>query len=234
MRRRRVRENRLTLSGWHPEACQPGLPSPEQCNGVDDDCDGEVDELPNQICGAGRCMVNAPRCVDGADNACVPNLNEQQEAESCNIDDDCDDNIDEDIEDIECGVGECRRRVRGCINGQAPICEPGQPIAEICNGLDDDCDGAIDNGLRCFPFDCEIADDPNCQAAEPEGENRPPVIHPDTTIVAPVENAVLCQQFPGGNPFDGGGAIPGDEVNDDDSNGGLIVFQTCGFETSIL
>ena len=214
-----------------PEACQPGLPSPEQCNGVDDDCDGEVDELPNQICGAGRCMVNAPRCVDGADNACVPNLNEQQEAESCNfIDDDCDDNIDEDIEDIECGVGECRRRVRGCINGQAPICEPGQPIAEICNGLDDDCDGAIDNGLRCFPFDCELADDPNCQAAEPEGENRPPVIHPDTTIVAPVENAVLCQRFPGGNPFDGGGAIPGDEVDNDDSNGGLIVFQTCGFE----
>ena len=25
----------------------------------------------------------------------------------------------------------------------------GEPSAEVCNGIDDDCDGVIDNGLQC-------------------------------------------------------------------------------------
>ena len=35
-----------------------------------------------------------------------------------------------------------------CVGGalQPDTCSPGTPTAETCNGLDDDCDGAIDNG----------------------------------------------------------------------------------------
>lgn len=53
----------------------PGTPEPEQCNGVDDDCDGATDELPSEsepLCGAG-----APACVrrgNGAFCGCLLDL----------------------------------------------------------------------------------------------------------------------------------------------------------------
>ncbi len=46
---------------------------------------------------------------------------------------------------IECGVGECKRSVNTCTNGES--CVPGQPTVEVCNGLDDDCNGVADDSL---------------------------------------------------------------------------------------
>jgi hypothetical protein len=45
---------------------------------------------------------------------------------------------------ITCGVGECKRTVAACVNGQAATCTPGQPSAELCDGKDNDCDGLTD------------------------------------------------------------------------------------------
>ena len=42
-------------------------------------------------------------------------------------------------------VGACSVGHEVCTKG-AWICEPGQPAAESCNGLDDDCDGVVDEG----------------------------------------------------------------------------------------
>ena len=39
------------------------------------------------------------------------------------------------------------------------MCIPGEPVLEVCNGLDDDCDGWIDRGELC---DAGLV----CQAAE--------------------------------------------------------------------
>lgn len=48
---------------------------------------------------------------------------------------------------LTCRVGACSRAVAACVNGQPGQCTPGVPSPEICNGADDDCDGAPDNGF---------------------------------------------------------------------------------------
>ncbi|HOU54778.1 MAG TPA: MopE-related protein [Myxococcota bacterium] len=75
------------------------------------------------------------------------------EAEHCNgRDDDCDGLVDEDFpevgEDCFAGTGACRVRGRFvCLSdGTGVRCDavPGSPIAETCNGIDDNCNGQID------------------------------------------------------------------------------------------
>ena len=50
---------------------------------------------------------------------------------------------------VSCGIGACRRTVDACAGGVPQECVPGQPSPEICNGVDDDCDGLVDeNRIR--------------------------------------------------------------------------------------
>jgi hypothetical protein len=37
--------------------------------------------------------------------------------------------------------------VADCVNGVPQTCEPGTPSTEVCNGIDDDCDGSVDEEL---------------------------------------------------------------------------------------
>jgi hypothetical protein len=45
-----------------------------------------------------------------------------------------------------CGQGACTRTMANCLNGVPQACAPGSPATEICNFIDDDCDGEIDEG----------------------------------------------------------------------------------------
>ncbi len=54
-------------------------------------------------------------------------------------------------ETASCGVGACRRTLALCESGTRSLCTPGDPVTEICNGIDDDCDGTTDEGCTGTP-----------------------------------------------------------------------------------
>ncbi|HEU4402645.1 MAG TPA: MopE-related protein, partial [Candidatus Polarisedimenticolia bacterium] len=86
----------------------------EICNGLDDDCDGLVDEdLGIATCGTGACARTVSNCVGGVIQTCTPGT---PTAETCNgIDDDCDGAIDQGLGTISCGTGACSRTVSSCV-----------------------------------------------------------------------------------------------------------------------
>ena len=134
--------------------CTGGInPFPEICNGIDDDCDGSTDEGDpggGEACGInlGRCRQGVYHCVGGS-IVCVGSVGPIPE-ECNNIDDDCDGETDEGNPGggAPCGVseGECEPGIETCIGGNI-ICIGGSgPTSEICDGLDNDCNGIIDDG----------------------------------------------------------------------------------------
>ncbi len=66
--------------------------------------------------------------------------------------DDCDEVTDEDFAVETCGVGACVAS-SACVGGQVVACSPGVPVGDdsLCNGLDDDCDGSVDEAYVAQP-----------------------------------------------------------------------------------
>ncbi|MBL8913231.1 MAG: choice-of-anchor D domain-containing protein [Archangium sp.] len=138
-------------------SCTPGMPGTESCNGVDDDCNGTPDDgVPALSCGVGACSVSAPACLmDGGMNVCVP---APPSMETCNnIDDNCNGTRDEQADGgpirQACytgpaptrNIGLCRDGNASCVSGSFGSCV-GEvtPVSEVCDDLDQDCDGFRD------------------------------------------------------------------------------------------
>ena len=144
------------------EFCPPNeQATPEVCDGVDNDCDGDLDNMPpGGPCDTGRlghCGPGVLMCF-GAEVQCIGI--EAPRDEVCNdIDDDCDGLVDEGNPggggdcDTD-GLGVCRPGVTRCVGG-ALVCAPTRgPGDEGCNGVDDDCDGPVDEGGPGSGNDC--------------------------------------------------------------------------------
>ena len=118
------------------DACDP---CPNQPAVGDDHLDADGDGVA--AC-AGDCNDAAPSVHPGA-------------AETCDgLDNDCNGTADDPFGalGVPCsvGVGACERQgVVACVDPLHAACSaaPGVPVAEVCNRLDDDCDGTIDNDL---------------------------------------------------------------------------------------
>lgn len=181
------------LAGARPDAV-------EGCGGGDEDCDGTIDEGcvctlgSDRPCGEtdGLCMAGQQFCVDSGmgvgawSSECTGGVLPQTEV--CDgFDQDCDgvaDAVDRDIEGLfdACGtsMGECELGRLEC-EGEGLQCRGGvQPErADLCNHIDEDCDGSVDEGvsptscdfrggagltdtdlddvMECEPFECRVA-----------------------------------------------------------------------------
>ncbi len=133
---------------------------PETCNEQDDDCDGETDEGLGlgDTCsvGVGGCARSGALVCDDAGGVVCDATAGTPGDEACNgVDDDCDGLTDQDFPvaaGCTAGLGVCAATgVLGCVDG-ALACDASVPAAgvETCeNGLDDDCDGSVDEGCAC-------------------------------------------------------------------------------------
>ncbi|MDP1919940.1 MAG: MopE-related protein [Myxococcales bacterium] len=178
------------------------LPGTETCNGLDDDCDGQVDESIDRACSS-ACGAGVEVCSNGAWGACTAR---QPVAETCNgLDDDCDGLVDESIDRAcanACGMG-----VEVCTNGAWGACSARQPQPEVCNGVDDDCDGQVDEALnRACSSACGSGVQAcvnggwgTCSAPQPQPEICGNGIDDDCD--GQVDNGCLCIRSPGLTPW---------------------------------
>ncbi len=153
----------------------------ESCNGVDDDCDGTVDEdsasdvatwyadsdgdgYGDAASSVEACAAPSGHAADASDCDDTDAAVNPAASELCNgLDDDCDGVVDEDDADDAStwyadmdgdGYGDASSSIAACTQPSGHLADDtdcddsdgavNPAASELCNGLDDDCDGVVD------------------------------------------------------------------------------------------
>lgn len=146
---------------WRP--CDAPQPCDEVCDGIDNDCNGEIDEGLTRACfdgfaaleDVGMCHAGIQACEEGHWCSCVGQTLPDDEVCDDGIDNDCDGDTDEgcgcpDGTTRVCGtnIGACQQGMETCVNSRWSACQGATgPSPEICDGLDNDCDGTINEDI---------------------------------------------------------------------------------------
>ncbi|MBN2693072.1 VCBS repeat-containing protein [bacterium] len=151
-----------------------GIGEYSECNESDNIMETSFKGSYELLCsiGVGQCMRFAPYICNENDELICGAIAGTPQTEVCGdgLDNNCDGETDENCgcnsgETQECYRGyadsfgensRCKKGTQSCIGGELwTSCENDiLPIVELCNGVDDDCDGIIDNGFQmnesCF------------------------------------------------------------------------------------
>ncbi|QDG50363.1 hypothetical protein FIV42_06335 [Persicimonas caeni] len=193
----------------------------EVCDGRDNDCDGQFDEdhpQKGQSCSAGQgaCAQSGTYVckADGSGVECSASAGSGS-TELCgdNIDNDCDGQTDEGFSNVgqACSSGSGSCSVNGTIRCDASrtgtFCDTGGGSSsggsmEICDGVDNDCDGQTDEAL-CYSC-TEDSQEPNQRSFEGT----------DLTYARTIDELVLCGDSTSFDVdwFNLGNHNPGDQV----------------------
>jgi hypothetical protein len=161
----------VCASGGGPTCSGAVAKSAETCNGLDDDCDGVVDDVPQLgapctgpgIKTQGACLARWSCAATPGPGpgglTCIQVVGPT--AELCDgVDNDCNGAVDDNPTDVgaPCAsacpgglvancVGQCQAGVVTCLTGTKQCVGSRGPSPEVCDGLDNDCNGQVDDAI---------------------------------------------------------------------------------------